>query len=139
MKDRVITIAKGAVIGGTMLIPGVSGGTMAMMMDIYDRLIGAVIVGTGLPQVCNDREIVRKYFEQHGMPGFDYAYLFPGMNKVLQSAGRVIRTEKDRGMILLLDDRFQQRQYRETFPREWQGIRTCSADSLPGYLEEFWK
>ena len=118
----------------------VMGGIFSEGIDLTeDRLIGAVIVGTGLPQVCNDREIVRKYFEQHGMPGFDYAYLFPGMNKVLQSAGRVIRTEKDRGMILLLDDRFQQRQYRETFPREWQGIRTCSADSLPGYLEEFWK
>lgn len=118
----------------------VMGGIFSEGIDLTeDRLIGAVIVGTGLPQVCNDRELVRKYFEDHGMAGFDYAYLYPGMNKVLQSAGRVIRTEKDRGMILLLDDRFQQRQYRETFPREWEGIRVCSADSLPGYLEEFWK
>lgn len=118
----------------------VMGGIFSEGIDLTeDRLIGAVIVGTGLPQVCNDREIVRKYFEDHGMAGFDYAYLYPGMNKVLQSAGRVIRTEKDRGMILLLDDRFQQRQYREAFPREWEGIRACSADSLPGYLEEFWK
>ena len=91
-----------------------------------DRLIGAVIVGTGLPQVCTDREIVRRYFEEHGMAGFDYAYLYPGMNKVLQSAGRVIRTERDRGLILLLDDRFQQRQYRETFPREWEGRALCA-------------
>ena len=118
----------------------VMGGIVSEGIDLTeDRLIGAVIVGTGLPQVCIDREIVKKYFEEHGMPGFDYAYLYPGMNKVLQSAGRVIRTEKDRGMILLLDERFQQRQYRETFPREWQGIRTCSADSMSGYLEEFWK
>ena len=118
----------------------VMGGIFSEGIDLTeDRLIGAVIVGTGLPQVCNDREIVKKYFEDHGMAGFDYAYLYPGMNKVLQSAGRVIRTEKDRGMILLLDDRFRQRQYRETFPREWEGIRACSADSLPGYLEEFWK
>ena len=102
-------------------------------------MIGAVIVGTGLPQVCNDREIVRQYFEKREGRGFDYAYLYPGMNKVLQSAGRVIRTEKDRGMILLLDDRFRQRQYREIFPREWEGVRTCSADSLRSYMEEFWK
>ena len=118
----------------------VMGGIFSEGIDLTeDRLIGAVIVGTGLPQVCTDREIVRRYFEEHGMAGFDYAYLYPGMNKVLQSAGRVIRTERDRGLILLLDDRFQQRQYRETFPREWEGIRMCSAGSLPAYLEEFWK
>ena len=118
----------------------VMGGIFSEGIDLTeDRLIGAVIVGTGLPQVCNDREIVRKYFEEHGMVGFDYAYLYPGMNKVLQSAGRVIRTERDRGLILLLDDRFQQRKYREAFPREWEGIRICSAGSLPAYLDEFWK
>lgn len=118
----------------------VMGGIFSEGIDLTeDRLIGAVIVGTGLPQVCNDREIIRTYFENRGMAGFDYAYLYPGMNKVLQSAGRVIRTESDRGLILLLDDRFKQRQYRDTFPREWKGIRTCSADSLPVYLEEFWK
>lgn len=118
----------------------VMGGIFSEGIDLaQDRLIGAVIVGTGLPQVCNDREIVRMYFEEQGMDGFDYAYLYPGMNKVLQSAGRVIRTEKDRGVILLLDDRFLQRQYRSTFPREWEGYRTCSLESLSGYMEEFWK
>ena len=118
----------------------VMGGIFSEGIDLAeDRLIGAVIVGTGLPQVCNDREIVRQYFEKREGRGFDYAYLYPGMNKVLQSAGRVIRTEKDRGMILLLDDRFRQRQYREIFPREWEGVRTCSADSLRSYMEEFWK
>ena len=118
----------------------VMGGIFSEGIDLTeDRLIGAIIVGTGLPQVCNDREIVRRYFEDHGMAGFDYAYLYPGMNKVLQSAGRVIRTERDRGLILLLDDRFRQRQYRDIFPREWEGIRICSAQSLPAYLEEFWK
>ena len=118
----------------------VMGGIFSEGIDLTeDRLIGAVIVGTGLPQVCNDREIVKKYFEERGLAGFDYAYLYPGMNKVLQSAGRVIRTEKDRGVILLLDDRFQQRQYRDMFPREWEGLDTCSVDSLPVYLEGFWK
>ena len=118
----------------------VMGGIFSEGIDLaQDRLIGAVIVGTGLPQVCNEREIVRMYFEEQGMAGFDYAYLYPGMNKVLQSAGRVIRTEKDRGVILLLDDRFLQRQYRSTFPREWEGYRTCSLESMPGYMEEFWK
>lgn len=117
----------------------VMGGIFSEGIDLTeDRLIGAVIVGTGLPQVCNDREIVKQYFDEMGMRGFDYAYLYPGMNKVLQSAGRVIRTETDRGLILLLDDRFSQRQYREIFPREWEGCRICSADTLTALAEEFW-
>ena len=81
----------------------VMGGVFSEGIDLTaDRLIGAVIVGTGLPQVCNDREIVKGYFDSRGMRGFDYAYLYPGINKVLQSAGRVIRTETDRGVVLLL-------------------------------------
>ena len=59
-----------------------------------DRLIGAVIVGTGLPQVCNEREILKTFFEKRNMQGFDFAYLYPGMNKVLQSAGKIIRRRK---------------------------------------------
>ena len=73
------------------------------------------------------------------MQGFDYSYLYPGMNKVLQSAGRVIRTERDRGIILLLDDRFQDRRYREIFPREWAGVHTCTLPALRRQLDEFWK
>lgn len=118
----------------------VMGGIFSEGIDLKeDRLIGAVIVGTGLPQVCNEREIIKKYFDSKGIRGFDYAYLYPGMNKVLQSAGRVIRTEQDKGAILLLDDRFSQRQYREIFPREWSGCRICSAASLTSQMEEFWK
>lgn len=117
----------------------VMGGIFSEGIDLTeDRLIGAVIVGTGLPQVCSDREIVKQYFDAMGMRGFDYAYLYPGMNKVLQSAGRVIRTETDRGVILLLDDRFLQKQYREIFPREWDGCRICSADTLADLAGEFW-
>ena len=69
--------------------------------------------------MCRERELLRQYFDGQGLKGFDYAYLYPGMNKVLQAAGRVIRTDEDRGVILLLDDRFADRRYRETFPREW--------------------
>ena len=118
----------------------VMGGVFSEGIDLTaDRLIGAVIVGTGLPQVCNDREIVKDYFDSRGMRGFDYAYLYPGINKVLQSAGRVIRTETDRGVVLLLDDRFSRRQYRDSFPREWENCQICSAATLSDYMESFWK
>lgn len=118
----------------------VMGGVFSEGIDLTaDRLIGAIIVGTGLPQICNDREILKGYFDARGMKGFDYAYLYPGINKVLQSAGRVIRTETDRGVILLLDDRFSQRQYRDSFPREWENCQLCSDSTLGAYMDSFWK
>ncbi len=117
----------------------VMGGIFSEGIDLTrDRLIGAVIVGTGLPQVCNDREILRSYFDSRNLSGFDYSYLYPGMNKVLQSAGRVIRTEEDRGVILLLDERFLRRQYQDTFPREWNGIQRCRLENLDEKLKTFW-
>lgn len=118
----------------------VMGGIFSEGIDLTeDKLIGAVIVGTGLPQVCREREILKDYFDQHGQRGFDYAYLYPGMNKVLQAAGRVIRTDEDRGVILLLDDRFFDRRYQETFPREWENQRSCSLGNMAEQIEEFWK
>ena len=118
----------------------VMGGVFSEGIDLtHDRLIGVIVVGTGIPQVCNDREIVKNYFDQKGMRGFDYAYLYPGMNKVLQSAGRVIRTEDDRGIILLLDDRFQNRQYQQLFPREWKEYEVCGRKEIKEKMEEFWK
>ena len=118
----------------------VMGGIFSEGIDLTeDKLIGAVIVGTGLPQVCREREILKDYFNQHGQRGFDYAYLYPGMNKVLQAAGRVIRTDEDRGVILLLDDRFFDRRYQETFPREWENQRSCSLENMAEQIKEFWK
>ena len=118
----------------------VMGGIFSEGIDLTeDKLIGAVIVGTGLPQVCREREILKDYFDQHGQRGFDYAYLYPGMNKVLQAAGRVIRTDEDRGVILLLDDRFFDRRYQETFPREWENQRRCSLENMAEQIKEFWK
>lgn len=99
---------------------GVLGGIFSEGIDLTnEKLIGTLIIGTGLPQVCNEREILKSYFDQKGLYGFDYAYRYPGMNKVLQAAGRVIRTEDDRGVILLLDERFQREKGKEIFPKEW--------------------
>lgn len=117
----------------------VMGGIFSEGIDLTnERLIGALIIGTGLPQICREREILKDYFDRKGMDGFAYAYQYPGMNKVLQAAGRVIRTDKDRGVILLLDERFYGRDYQRLFPREWEQHAYCKLDTLPGHLEKFW-
>lgn len=118
----------------------VMGGIFSEGIDLaQEKLIGAFIVGTGLPQVCCEREILKNYFDDKGMQGFDYAYLYPGMNKVLQAAGRVIRTEEDRGVILLLDDRFREPRCREIFPREWSDCGLTRLSDVEAKVKEFWK
>lgn len=117
----------------------VMGGIFSEGIDLTEeRLIGAFLVGTGLPQVCNEREILKKYFDRHGENGFSYAYLYPGMNKVLQAAGRVIRTAEDRGVILLLDERFLERQYQEVFPREWDDYEIGTLKTAEKSMMKFW-
>ena len=101
-------------------------------------MIGAVIVGTGLPQLSNERKILMQYFEKKGENGFDYAYRFPGMNKVLQSAGRVIRTAVDRGVIVLLDERFLERDTLSLFPREWYPYQVVRRDTVADAVRVFW-
>lgn len=118
----------------------VMGGIFSEGIDLTEeRLIGAIIVGTGLPKVCMEREILKQYFEERGFGGFDYAYLYPGMNKVLQSAGRVIRTAADKGCILLLDERFQKEEYKRLFPREWKQPVIGNLSDLSKNLKDFWK
>lgn len=118
----------------------VLGGIFSEGIDLVeDKLVGAAIVGTGLPQVCTERELLKQHFDKKGYNGFDYAYLYPGMNKVQQAAGRVIRTEEDRGIILLLDERFFDRRYREVFPREWDRYGICNVENVGTQIEEFWK
>ncbi len=118
----------------------VLGGIFGEGIDLTgERLVGAVIVGVGLPMVCPEREIIRQWFDKNNRQGFEYAYVYPGMNKVLQAAGRVIRTEQDRGVILLIDNRFSQSRYRRLFPPEWQGaVRTPSVDRIAGEVQRFW-
>ena len=118
----------------------VMGGIFGEGIDLKDsRLIGAVIVGTGLPMVCTENELFREYFDHQKGTGFDYAYQYPGMNKVLQAAGRVIRTDTDRGAILLLDDRFLQPSYQKLFPREWYPYEVVNKESMQKHLLEFWR
>lgn len=117
----------------------VMGGIFSEGIDLIgERLIGAAVVGTGLPQVSCEREILKDYYDEKGEQGFDYAYRYPGMNKVLQAAGRVIRTKEDTGTILLLDERFLNRDYRKLFPGEWSDAGTCTLGNVEKYLQAFW-
>lgn len=117
----------------------VLGGIFSEGIDLrQDMLIGAVIVGTGFPQVCAERELLKQYFDGQGESGFDYAYRFPGMNKVLQAAGRVIRTAEDVGIVVLLDDRFCTGPYRRLFPVEWRGAKQTDSLSIGDKISRFW-
>lgn len=116
----------------------VMGGIFSEGIDLTnDKLIGTVVVGTGLPQVCVERDIIMNYFKDKGMNGFDYAYKYPGMNKVLQAAGRVIRTHEDTGIIALLDERFASREYSQLFPREWNDLALVNLTEACKKIDEF--
>ncbi len=118
----------------------VLGGIFSEGIDLKEeRLEGVMIVGTGLPMVCTEQEILKNYFDEHGENGYDYAYQYPGMNKVLQAAGRVIRTARDRGVILLLDDRFLRPDVQELFPREWSEYGATTRRTVEGWLKRFWE
>ena len=125
--------------GKTLLGFCVLGGIFSEGIDLKkDRLIGAIIVGTGIPMVCNEREILKGYFEERGDCGFDYAYRYPGMNKVLQAAGRVIRTAEDLGIVVLLDERCCTAPYLKMFPREWTEYEKVSLRKIEKRVERFW-
>lgn len=119
----------------------VLGGIFSEGIDLTgDKLIGAIIVGVGLPQICLERNIIRNYFDEKNKLGYEYAYMYPGMNKVLQAAGRVIRTEKDKGVVLLIDDRFTTYKYKKLFPKEWMIYKKArNLENLKRRIEEFWE
>lgn len=117
----------------------VLGGIFSEGIDLKgDSLIGAIIIGTGLPMVCPERQMLKDRYDEMGVNGFDYAYKYPGMNKVEQAAGRVIRTENDKGVVALLDERFLGRDYKSMFPREWNNNVSVRVDDIEEYLDDFW-
>ncbi|MBQ9416216.1 MAG: ATP-dependent DNA helicase [Clostridia bacterium] len=119
----------------------VLGGAFSEGMDLPgNRLIGVVVVGTGLPGLSTERNILRSYYDEHNGMGYPYAYVYPGMNAVLQAAGRVIRTETDRGVVVLLDDRYSRPDLRALFPEYWKTpYFTGDPYSLKEILERFWQ
>ena len=118
----------------------VMGGIFSEGIDLKEeQLIGAIVIGTGLPQVNVEQEILREYFDEHGGQGFSYAYQYPGMNKVMQAAGRVIRTATDQGVIALLDDRFLKSDYQALFPREWERYTVVNRRNVRRAVADFWE
>lgn len=121
----------------------VLGGVFSEGVDLPGRrLIGSVIFGVGLPGLSNENNIVREYFDMKNEEGvgYDYAYTFPGMNNVLQAAGRVIRRSEDKGIVVLADDRYATPKYRMLFPKHWQGIQCAgNASSLAEIIRRFWE
>lgn len=118
----------------------VLGGLFAEGIDLAgDKLIGAMIFGVGLPKLNSELNIIAHYYDENDRSGYEYAYLYPGFNKVLQAAGRVIRTEKDRGVVILVDDRFADGEYARLYPAHWRGMRLIAdCNELQGALFEFW-
>lgn len=119
----------------------VLGGVFGEGVDLVgDRLVGVAVVGPGLPQVSARQEKLRDHFEQTRGCGFDYAYRYPGMNKVLQAAGRLIRTPEDRGVVLLFDSRFIAPDYLRLMPPHWSHLRTIYTEqALTDALRDFWQ
>ena len=117
----------------------VLGGHFSEGIDlINDKLIGVIIVGVGMPQIGIERDIIKEHMKDSNK-GFDYAYVYPGMIKVLQAAGRCIRTDNDKGVILLLDNRYSQRRYQSLFPYEWYpNFRVRKSDDVKTLCEKFW-
>ena len=125
---------------GPVLACCVLGGVFSEGIDLTgDRLIGTIMVGTGLPQVSSERNLLKQYYEEAGEDGFAFAYLYPGMNKILQAAGRVIRSTEDEGIILLLDDRFLKPYYQAMFPREWTSYQVVNRYNSKKAIIDFWK
>lgn len=124
---------------GTLSGFAVMGGLFSEGIDLKgDMLSGVVVVGVGLPQVCLERDIIRDYYQNLMGLGFEYGYAIPGMNRVMQSVGRVIRTERDRGIALLIDERFSYPLYKKMFPNEWRPRFTGNVQKIESIAKDFW-
>ncbi len=117
----------------------VMGGSFSEGVDLKnERLIGVFVVGTGIPLVCTERKILQEHFDAECKKGYEFSYLYPGINKVLQAAGRLIRTPEDVGVIALLDDRFLQPEYMQLFPREWKQYCPVTKETIFREVGQFW-
>ena len=117
----------------------VLGGHFSEGIDLKgDLLIGVIVVGVGLPMISFENDLIKNYFDYEMNGGFEFAYQFPGANKIMQSAGRVIRGEEDKGVILLIDQRYKTKYYRRVLPEDW-GSTYVSRETFKSELDEFWE
>jgi DNA excision repair protein ERCC-2 len=138
-RDRFLSAFK-ADDSDTLVAFAVLGGVFGEGIDLVgDRLIGVIVVGVGLPQLCVERDLIRDHFQDRMGAGFEYAYTYPGLNRVLQAAGRVIRSETDHGVLLLIDSRFLEHRYRELLPSWWRPRIVRSDEGLSTDLDDFWQ
>ncbi|MBI9008964.1 MAG: PD-(D/E)XK nuclease family protein [Tenericutes bacterium] len=119
----------------------VMGGIFGESIDLIgDMLSGVIIIGTGLPALSPFNNVLRSHFDYSFRNGFDYAYTYPGLNKVIQAVGRVIRTETDRGVAILIDDRFTTRKYLSLYPDAWNHLQVCNKiDDISQTIKDFWE
>lgn len=118
----------------------VMGGVFGEGIDLVgERLIGVVVIGVGMPQPGLEQDLIKTYFDGQSESGFAYAYQYPGFNRVLQATGRVIRTDTDQGIIVLIDERFTHGQYRQVFPSHWRGYHVVKTiHEMQDQLTRFW-
>ncbi|MDO4537263.1 MAG: helicase C-terminal domain-containing protein [Coriobacteriales bacterium] len=135
-RERFVARFRAVRSAGTSLVGlCVLGGIFGESIDLVgEALVGVVVVGTGMPRATAERELIRDYYDAKARKGFAYAYTYPGMNKVLQAAGRLIRSERDRGVVLLLDDRFLEDELQKAFPKEWTNVRSCTLETMVANL-----
>ena len=140
-EDRERFLSSFAMDGALRLGFCVLGGSFSEGVDLPgNRLIGVGIVGVGLPGLSNERKLLKEYYVQTRESGYDYAYIYPGMNRVLQAAGRVIRTEEDRGVIVLIDDRWGSERQKMLFPDHWSDMQYAgNSAELAEMVVQFWK
>jgi DNA excision repair protein ERCC-2 len=139
-RDRLLESLKSA--EPAKLVLAVQGGLFAEGVDLPgEQLTGVVVVSPALPQVNFERETMRRYYDQQYGKGFEYAYVYPGMNRVIQSVGRLIRTETDRGVAVLVCQRFKQSQFSSLFPPDWgeAGVEEVRSKDIRSVLEDFWR
>jgi DNA excision repair protein ERCC-2 len=118
----------------------VMGGAFAESIDLLgEQLTGAVIVGVGMPGICLERELIKEYYDGKIGAGYAFAYQYPGMIKVLQAAGRVIRSENDRGILLLIDTRYARTEYFELLPEDWRIRYVAHYDAVADLAQRFWR
>ena len=119
----------------------VLGGAFSEGVDLPgSRLIGSIVFGVGIPGLSNERNMIQEYFDREDSQGYDYAYTYPGMTRVLQAVGRVIRLPSDCGVAVLVDDRYATPKYRTMFPEHWKGVQYAgNASSLAEIMRRFWE